>query len=251
MFATCVQSARAVGVTEDFHAWTDAAIPGAICHDTGYYEHNNYLFKFEFLLKSVATLNYDYFVFLDADNYFVRDPGDIVRYTRGAPIHVALEADASDTRCQREDWWGCPLDHYVQLMRNRGVLSHSVFNTNAGFWIVHRDAAERMVELAMQFWQAAVDLGYKNFTEEPPLAYVGHMLVGNPYAHTVEQNRDLWATDWMGHFADRLPIDQPWRFEDYFVDEVGFEVRPAIVHCMRSKNAMLRQSFPHRLPIKI
>ncbi len=236
MMSTCIMSARRVGVSEDFHVWTDTSIPGAICHPAGKYEHKNYLFKFDFLLKAIE-LPYDYFVFIDADNFFVRNPGNVLLQTRGAPVHVALESDCARPSNIRPDWWGCPLAEYVRLMRACGVRGRSIFNTNAGFWIVHRNVARRFVELALEFWTHCNEQGFP-FTEEAPLAYAGHMLMGNPYAHLVEQNPDVWASDWIGVFADRLPDGNPWEFVDY-MDEHRFVVNPAIVHCMRSKGAML------------
>ncbi len=240
MMAACIRSARQVGVQEDFHIWTDTSIPDAVCHAAGKYEHRNYLFKFDFLLKTIQ-LPYDYFVFLDADNFFVRHPGNLIRHTLGSPVHVVLESDCSRDTNTRPDWWGCPLDQYVRLMRECGVNSRSVFNTNAGFWIVHRDCAERMVELAMEFWNHCAMQMY-SFTEEAPLAYAGHMLMGNPYAHVLEANPDVWASDWTGVYSGRLPDGSPWEFEDY-MDEHRFRVNPAIVHAMRSKDVLIKTAL--------
>ena len=243
LVTTCILSTRRAGLATDFHVWTDRSIPGAICHASGAYEHRNYLFKFDFLLKA-AELPYEYFVFLDADSFFVRNPGNLLEQTRGAPVHVCMESDCTRSASLRQDWWGCPLPVYVRLMRDCGVLSHSIFNTNAGFWIVHRDVARRFVDLAMEFWNYCNGKGVV-FTEEAPLAYVGHMLMGNPYAHTLAANKDIWASDWTGVFADRLPDGRPWDFTDYMSGE-AIRVNPAIVHCMRSKKAMAAAASPMR-----
>lgn len=248
IFASCIKSARAVGVTADFHAWTDQPIPGAICHDSGTYEFNHNLFKFKFLLKSVRDLAYDYFVFLDADNFFVRDPGDVLRCLQHSPIHVSLESNCLSDNCQTVDWWSMPLHEYARIMRESGVNADQIFNTNAGMWIVHRDAAERMVELAMQFWHTCEANGY-TVTEEPPLAYAAHMMTGNPYAHQILRTADLWASDWRGHFQNRLPDGSSWMFSDFFTG-AEHQVNPAIVHAMRSKRAMLADARPHRLPLE-
>ena len=80
MLATMVASARRVGVEEDFHLWTDRTIDAAQCHELpDEFDKRLYLFKFEILRRTVAELDYDYFVFLDADSYFVRHPGDVLR----------------------------------------------------------------------------------------------------------------------------------------------------------------------------
>ena len=76
MMQAVVHSARQVGVFKDFHVWTDRTIHGATCHPITNFDKTLYLFKLRFLRDEVSRLDYDYFVWLDADCYFVRDPGD-------------------------------------------------------------------------------------------------------------------------------------------------------------------------------
>ena len=71
--------------------------------------------------------------------------------------------------------------------------------------------------------------------------------MGNPYAHVVEDNADIWATDWRGVFNDRIPDGMPWLFTDY-MDGHQVLVNPAIVHCMHSKSAMSATTSPMRKP---
>lgn len=238
MIRTAVRSARAVGVTTEFHVWSDGAIDGAVVHPAGGFDKSHYLFKLTFLRDAVRALDYDYFVWLDADTYFVRHPGDVLRALRGAPLHATLEANACARGNRRPDWWGCPLLMYAWLMQAKGVRSRAIYNVNAGFWIVHRDAIDTVCGLALEFWEFARSQGF-TFTEEAPLAYATHMLVGDAEAHTLGQTADLWASDWTGCYADRLPDGQPWTFEDYF-SGAPTTVNPAIVHAMRSKRAMVR-----------
>ncbi len=93
MAETMVASARKAGVTTEFHIWSDQEIAGAIVHPVRGFKKDHYLFKLEFLRDHVAELPHDYFVWLDADNYFVRDPGNILRVLDGAPMHASLESD--------------------------------------------------------------------------------------------------------------------------------------------------------------
>ena len=237
MMKAVVRSAREVGVFRDFHVWADRAIGGAIVHPAGQFEKDCYLFKLDFLQKQVIKLKYDYFVWLDADTCFVRHPGDVLRVMQGSPIHSSLESDACNPRNVRPDWWNCPLPVYAQLMRARGVKSQPIFNVNAGFWIVHHDIIDTFCTLAYDFWHFAKKNGFI-FTEEAPLAYATHMLCGNPYLHTLRASTDLWASDWKGYFANRLPDGQPWWFFDYFTEE-KIPANPAVVHAMRSKKALL------------
>jgi hypothetical protein len=116
-----------------------SAVQGAVHHPVEKINKAHYLFKFTFLRDAVAKLNYDYFVWLDADSWFVRNPGDLLRVMKDSPVHVSLEADACSPEARRADWWDCPLADYAGLMRAAGVRSRSIFNVNAGLWIVHRD----------------------------------------------------------------------------------------------------------------
>ncbi len=238
MMGTVIQSARAVGVFKDFHVWSDQPVAGAVHHPVTQFDKAHYLFKLVFLRDAVSKLNYDYFVWLDADTYFVRNPGDVLRVMQGAPVHASLESDACLPENTRADWWQCPLPNYAGLMEARGVRSKAIFNVNAGFWIVHRDVIETFFNLCFDFWNFCKDNGY-TFTEEAPLAYATHMLCGNPYEHTLRATSDVWASDWIGYFRDKLPTGQAWPFEDYFTGE-QFLVDPAIVHAMRSKEALVR-----------
>ncbi len=245
MMQSVVNSARQAGVFKDFHVWTDRPINGATCHRTVDFDKTSYLFKLRFLRDEVSRLNYDYFVWLDADTHFVRDPGDLLRLMQGSPVHASLESDACAPGNVRPDWWGCSLKDYATLMRFMGVRSNAIYNVNAGFWIVHREVITRFCELAFEFWELATKAGFE-FTEEPPLAYATHMLCGNPHLHTLRRTADVWASDWTGNYAGRLPDGKPWQFVDYFSHQ-PFQVNPAIVHAMRSKE-VLRELALRRSP---
>src|SRR5688572_6207991 len=79
MMQALIASARRVGVQEDFHVWTDMAIKDATCHPCGTFGKAHWMFKFDFLRDHLPKLPYEAFVFLDADNYFVRHPGNVLR----------------------------------------------------------------------------------------------------------------------------------------------------------------------------
>ncbi len=241
MMASVIESARQVGVFKEFHIWTDREIPGAICHRVKSFDKRHYLFKLKFLRDAVRRLRHEYFVWLDADSWFVRDPGDVLRVMQGSPVHSSLESDACDPHAQRPDWWGCSLKNYAVLMRFRGVRGRAIYNVNAGFWIVHRDVIDTFCDLCADFWHFCKRAGYV-FTEEAPLAYATQMLCGDPSRHTLRNTSDLWASDWTGVYADRLPDGQPWEFVDYFTEETQ-RVNPAIVHAMRSKEVLVERAM--------
>jgi len=238
MMVTLIDSARKVGIKENFHVFSNVPIKGAITHDSGSFDKKHYLFKFDFLLE-MKKLMYDYFVFVDADSMFLKniEADDLIKYCHNSPVHITFEGDCTNPEALREDWWGCPLAEYSQLMWDKGVKSKKIYNTNAGFWIVHRDAIDSLCRLAREFWDHANSKGYP-FTEEAPLAYAGHMLCGDANNHLLTKNPELWASDWLGHFADRLPVIEEWGFHDYMTHEI-IKVNPILVHAMRSKQKMI------------
>jgi len=242
MFAATIRSARQCGVFKDFHVWSDQVVPGAICHEAGPVERWGCLFKLTYLRDAVSKLDYEYFVWLDTDTWFVRNPGDVLRVLSGSPIHLALESDVCKPENRRRDWWDCPNTKFAELMRRRGVRSKAIFNVNGGFFVIHRDAVHTVYNLAHEFWEFCRGEGF-TFNDEPLLAYAMQMLCGNPYAHTIRQDTGLWASDWTGCFADTLPDGQPWWFVDYFTEE-KLPINPAIVHAMRSKKALLEAAEP-------
>jgi hypothetical protein len=248
MAETMIASARKAGVTTEFHIWSDREIAGATVHPVRAFKKEHYLFKLEFLRDRVAALPHDYFVWLDADCYFVRDPGNILRVLEGAPIHASLESDLCGPNNIRTDWQRCPLPILAHLMRSAGVRAKSIFNVNAGFWIVRRDVIKRFCALAFRFWEIGRERGYM-FTEEAPLAYAMQMLCRNPAAHRLHRWTDVWATDWQGVLGKRLPDDRPWIFRDYFTCK-ELKVNPAIVHIVGCKEIMIADALKQRLRLE-
>jgi hypothetical protein len=237
MAQSAVMSARRVGVTEDFHIWTDRRLEGATCHESGCFDKSYYHFKLELLPEVVRALPYTYFVWFDADTYFVRHPGDVCRFLFGSPIHVSLESDLCQPNLTRSDWWGCSVDNFTSLMRNAGIRSRAIFEMNAGLFIIHRDVVDTLLDLTWSFRDLSRKEGY-SFTEEPLLAYAMQMLCANPFRHTLWETASLWASDWTGCYYNCLPNGAAWTFVDYFTD-APFELNPAIVHAMRSKAALI------------
>jgi hypothetical protein len=241
MLRLLAKSMKKHNIDGDIHFWTDRSdIPEVEIHNIGTDSFNkqHYMFKFEFLRSEVAKLPYDYFIFLDADSYAVNElPYNPILMMQGSPIHSFLESYTSNIKNRRFDWWGCWIPYYEELMREKGVVSSRIYNVNAGFWIVQREAIECIYSLANEFWRYCKS---KNviFTEEAPLAYVTHMLCGDAENHTLLNFTDMWASDWTGEFNNRLPEYRTWNFEEYFTGE-KIPVKPSIVHCMRSKNALI------------
>jgi hypothetical protein len=243
MAAVTVASARAAGVTADFHIWTDLpAIEGAIVHPCGTFDKSFYMFKFRFLKDQVSNLHYDNFVFFDADNYFVRDPGDLSMLMQDEKnkVFIPLECVCDPKTSRHTNWWSCPVGEYAGFMRDQGVVSDTFYNTNAGFWIVKKTAINEFCEKTTKVFADAHARGYGACTEEIPLAVAAHTMQ-DMSQRTMDKTEWLWASDWgVGSWRNRLPKDEAWEFVD-FMDDHRRMVKPCITHCMRSKEAMLRE----------
>jgi len=241
MMTTCIASARNVGVTDDFHIWTDQEIPGAICHPCGNYNKHKYLFKLRFLYNEVKKLNYDYFIFIDADNYFVKHPGNGTFDTllRDNELFVQMENDCTSPNVKRGDWWSMPIKFWVQTNKFKGVTSRKIWNTNAGFWIVKKEYIDEFYEKTMEFWNYCYhELGIE-FTEEAPIAFIGNLRQKDNELSSLRNTSQVWASDWTGNFKDKFPsVNETWDFEDYMSGE-KIQVCPAIVHMMKGKDLLI------------
>ena len=199
-----VASARQAGVTEDFHFWTDREVPGAICHPAGRFDNWGWLFKLVFLRRDVARLNYDYFVYLDSDNWFVRRPADPLQILGGAPMHATLEADLTRP-LEVPVWWDYPASTFVNLFRRAGVRHASIHNINGGMFIESRAAIEVLYQLAAGFWRFCRDQGVL-CVDEPLISYAMHMLCDHPEKHTLSRTHSFWATDANAAFHASGPL---------------------------------------------
>lgn len=235
MLKTLLHSYQKVGGEEDFHVFSDQEIPGAIHHPIQDFDKSFFHFKFAFM-QIVKRWDYDYFIFLDADNYFVRKPVGLLDLVKNSPLHCFLESDCS-LPCKRKQWHCCPLPTYVRMMHDCGVTSRSCYTVNAGFFIVQREAIDTVCGLCMDFWKFAAEKGYL-FTEEAPLSYATEMLCRDPVEHLLQTHPNIWATDWTRIYGERWPDGEEWLFTDY-LDHTRFPVNPAIVHMLKSKERLI------------
>lgn len=235
-----IESARRVGVFKDFHVWSEQPVRGAVHHAGKLLKKGNPLFKMHLLRAEVKKLNCDYFIWLDSESWFVRNPGDPLLLMHGSPVHSSLESDVCDPGNQRSDWGGCSLKNYATLMRFKGVRSKAIFIVNSGFWIVHREVIDRFCELALDFWDFSKQAGFV-FKDDAPLAYATQMLCGNPYLHTLRETSDLWASGWAGDAHLPCPDGNPWPHLDP-LSLATFDVNPAIVRTIRRKGARVNSS---------
>ena len=91
MMEYCIRSARQAGVFKEFHVLTDRPLEGCACYDAYQFEKEHGLFKLHYLKVGMSRLNFDYFVWLDADTVFVSNPIDLLSPLGKSPIHVGAE----------------------------------------------------------------------------------------------------------------------------------------------------------------
>src|SRR5262249_17062732 len=147
-----------------------------------------------FLRRAVQALDYDLYIWIDADSWFVRRPCDFSGVLRGAPIHASLETNFAKVEHAAVPLWGTRAEVMTELMRAGGVGSNALFTVDGGLFLVRRKAVDTVYELAREFWMFCRDRGHR-LEHEPLLSFVTHLLCGNPYAHTLERTADVWACD--------------------------------------------------------
>jgi len=234
-----LKSFKDVGMTEDFHIFSDRELKYAKNHnliDTIQLDQLQF-FKFHYL-KEIAKLDYDIFVFIDADHFFVRKPDiGIEEILNGDPWHSFLESPVNSIKTQRQDWWGIKNQDLVKYFQELGVVSNEIRNTNGGFWICKKDFANQAFDLAFKSHNY---LKLKNHTvpEEVSIGYISHMSSKDIRNRFAEKYFNYWASDWTTNFSGILPKDKTWEWVSYMTME-KFIINPAIVHGMRSKNALL------------
>jgi hypothetical protein len=196
-----------------------------------------YLWKFHYLSK-LRALDYDLFVFIDSDHYFVRKPPcDFSELLHGDQWHAFLESPLNASTTRRKDWWKVPNAEMVALWRDFGVKQKIVYNTNAGFFICKKEFIDHVCKVARLFDQHQKARGL-NLTEETTVAVLCHLFSLDYTKRFHEFYMDYWASEWTGVLKDTIPNGEPWEFEEYMTFKKSM-ANPAIVHAMRSKDALV------------
>lgn len=240
MLQSLMSSIRDVGITHDLLTFSDEPLANVISCELDPnigLDTIQYLWKFHYLSK-LRDLDYDIFVFIDSDHYFVRKPPmDFSELLHGDDWHAFLESPLNAPHTRREDWWNVRNPEMVQLWRDFGVKQKIVYNTNAGFFICKRSFIDHICKVAALFDEHQKSRGL-NLTEETTVAVLCHLFSAD-YQNRFHKNyMDYWASEWTGVLKDQIPNGEPWQFEEYMTFEKSM-ANPAIVHAMRSKSALV------------
>lgn len=241
MMQSLMSSIKDVGVECDLLAFSDQPLSEIVsCEiDKNIELDFKQYWKFHYLEK-IKDLDYDVFVFIDSDHYFVRKPSKNFSEIVGEdPWHSFLESPINSLETKRPDWWGVPNATMAELYKGFGVNQKTVYSTNGGFWICKKNFASHAAKVGLMFRDFQKSKGF-NLPEEVAIAVLSHMFSKN-YENRFHKNYlDIWASEWTGALKDKIPAGSPWIFQEYMTHEQS-EVNPAIVHAMRSKQALVEK----------
>lgn len=238
MLQALMHSIKDVGVKHDLLTFSDEPLSGVASYsmDSNIELDGPQYWKFHYLSK-LQDLDYDLFVFIDSDHFFVRKPPrDFSEIVDSDPWHSFLESPINAPSTKRPDWWQVPNQEMVQLWRNFGVNQDIVYNSNGGFWICKKDFIKEACNAAFMFNDYQLSKGL-HLPEEVAIAVLSHMF-SRDYTKRMHKNYlDVWATEWIDSLQGKIPDGSDWEFEEYMTNERS-KLNPAIVHAMRCKEAL-------------
>lgn len=237
MMENCVRTARAAGVFKEFHVLSDRPLEGCRCYDAYQCDKANGLFKLHYLKVGMSRLPFDYFVWLDADTRFFRNPVDILGALQGSPVHIPLEVNLSAMHEDRT--WTCGSCFALREACVRAGISNEIYLSGSSFWIVKREAIDVVYEVALEFWNKERARGCL-FDVDAALGVAMQLLCGDPEAHTIGSRPDLWATDYNARVRTVSGSSPVWEWQ-HPLTPTPVAVRPAIVHSGRLR-PLLRES---------
>jgi hypothetical protein len=230
MMERCVSSARAAGVFKEFHVLTDRPLEGCECYDAYECDKALGLFKLHYLKVGMSRLPFDYFIWLDPDTVFARNPVDILGVLGRSPFHVPLELDLTAVSVDAE-WKGISCLKLRELYIEAGILNRPYLCQSA-FWIVRRDAIDTVYELAFQFVNLAKEKGTA-VNVDTALGYAMQLLCADPEAHLLTRHPEVWASDDLGQIGDALSDGGTWSWRHPFGGD-SVSIRPALVHAPKA-----------------
>jgi len=235
-----LKSYQDVGIKEDFHIYCDTNLKYAINHNlnTNIELDRLQFFKFNYLKYELSKLDYDIFVFIDADHFFVRKPEiEILDIIGNDKWHSFLESPVNSYKTTRRDWWGIANEDLVKYFNDLKVSTNEIRNTNGGFWICKKEFINEAYDLAFLCHNYLKSKGHV-VPEEVSIGYISHISSLNITKRYAENYLKYWASDWTQNFNNVLPKNEYWQWVSYMTGET-FKVKPSLVHAMRSKNALL------------
>jgi hypothetical protein len=125
----------------------------------------------------------------------------------------------------------------VDLYRGFGISQKTIYNSNGGFWMCNKSFIKQASSTAFLFKDYQNKYGL-NLPEEVVVSVLSHLFSKDYTNRFHKKYLDYWASEWIGSYKDVLPNGDPWIFEEYMTGKRKI-VNPAIVHAMRSKQALI------------
>jgi len=189
MMERCVKSARGAGVFKDFHVFTDTPIEGCECYDCQSVAGTHEMYKLVYLKAGMSKLLFDYFVWIDADTLFRKNPWGMLSVLGKSPVHVPLVPFSRPHQPDNKGPTGA--SSYAELLTKAGVYNPP-YDCNAAFWIIRRDAIDRVHDLALHFLGFAKKEGH-TATQDEALGYAMQMLCADPSKHMLKSHAEIWG----------------------------------------------------------
>jgi hypothetical protein len=183
--------------------------------------------------KATVRELFEYFIWLDADTGFVRNPVDVLGPLGRSPIHVPLETNLS-ALAEDHEWKGVSGFRLREVFHRAG-LAEPVYFSRSAFWVVHHEAIEPVYELALRFWHQAREAGLKAGVDAA-LGYAMHLLCADTEAHLLAKHPELWGND-DGSRLGSAPTDSGARQLGRRPGSSVPPVLPAIIHLGRRSRA--------------
>ncbi|MCS1411999.1 MAG: hypothetical protein M2R45_05202 [Verrucomicrobia subdivision 3 bacterium] len=185
----CVDSARSCGVFKDFHILTNTSLEGCECYDLMDFQAQEGLFPVFYLKLAMSRLNYDYFIWLDADTRFVSVPENPLGPARHSPLHAPLSHQLP------EEPGSAPVSNSRKSPDCERMLRHGlpgpVYACETAFWIVHHDAVELVYDLTRDYWQKTRgEASAADFAEA--FGFAVQILCADPTNHLLTAWPRLW-----------------------------------------------------------
>lgn len=185
----CVDSARQNGVFKDFHILTNSPLESCKCFDLLEFQYQESLFPIFYLKLAMSRLNYDYFVWVDADTRFTSSPRNILDPLRYSPIHAPLSEPILATGEASHSVHKLDHSHY-ERMKQHGLINRPLY-CHTACWMIHHDAITAAYELTQNYW-------FKHRYEPSPpkfceaFGFALQILCGDPRNHLVSTWPHLW-----------------------------------------------------------
>lgn len=244
MLQTLVKSYRDVGMPHDFYAIASLDIDGAttIPHSP-LFESDGFFFKYHLLRDVISKLDYDLFVFLDADMLFMRRPDDFEQWAEeGGAAAAILMGDCSNPEYANRLWWDYPVGRFAALCQRRGLPRPNVWYAGGGIWSCRRDFINQFCDECHAFREEARRDGWEKMTEEAPLSYVVQRYGTNPEAMLASNHPRLYACLQEKITDAKLPRPKPVRWTFLLTDEY-VDADPAILHVFKNKEILVREGW--------